>query len=708
MKNEFEVFCDRAANAASVAAAGLARDSSKSLSAAYRSAVRFVMGSIAALMLETRDVPHAEDTCRALRHLAANEKTCRSASDLISTFGKSTGVDLLTSSGSINLPLEHERAVLRSILASDEGIPLTSVYFDSVPPEWIGRLYEQLLSLRPMYEADSQKIVLQSDLRGRKKSGSFFTPPYIIDHIVTNALGRLENPSAARIMDPSMGPGEFLIRTLRSLSRRLSVKDAAEKCIFGCDIDPAAVDIARFLVWLETGGQADARTIAEHLVCADALVLNWEDAFPDVFSSEPGFDAAIGNPPYVAAKNGMSVGSRSGRGQSDYYLLFLEGIIRNRLVRPGGTLAMVLPDPFLIRANAAHVRRELLGKWTIESVVHIEGAFPSANVANIVLDCTNRPPLSDMFPVVRLDKSHLRQQFVLRPAVTVSKLSKYVKHSFALAQPRAEVLYLVDDDHWKQAFSAIHGLEMSLSAIKPPFVYLKDIGVETTFRGEEIGKRAIISSKGDLPILLGGQSLEPYRVNWEGHRISWDAVNKCMDWYRGEKIVLQKSSAKLIAAFDSKGYIIPQSVYGIKLNPGGYHPLYLLALLNSTFLNGYVFRAFTGYKLVQPQLELEDIRKLPIRSINFYSTPSERAKLADEGRKVFEAELSNGHGDFTKLGGLIKKWDKSGREDSAHDLLVYLAGLATKAAAGERVESLLSSRIHRAIDTVVESLYGVT
>lgn len=708
MKNEFEAFCDRAANAASVAAAGLARDDSESLTAAYRTAVRFVMGVIAALMLETHDIPHAEATCKSLRQLASEEWTAGSAADLISTLGKSTGVDLLASTGSINLSLEHERAVFRSILASDDGIPLAPVYFDSVPPEWIGRLYERLLSFRPAHTGNSQGIILQSDLRGRKKSGSFFTPPYIIDHIVTNSLGRIKNPSAARIIDPSMGPGEFLIRALRSLSRRSNVKDAAEKCIFGCDIDPVAVDIARFLVWLETGGQADARAIAGHMVCADALGFRWEDAFPDAFSEEQGFDAVIGNPPYVAAKNGMSVDSRSVRGQSDYYLLFLESVIKNRLVRPGGTLAMVLPDPFLVRANAAHVRRELLGKWTIESIVHIEGAFPSANVANIVLHCSNRLPTVDKFPVVRLDKSPLRRQFELRPGVAVSKLSKYVDHGFALAQPRAEVLYLVDDDRWKQVFSTIHGPKMSLSGIELPFVYLKDLGVETTFRGEEIGKRVILSSKGDLPILLGGQSLEPYRVNWEGHRISRDSVNKCMDWYRGEKIVIQKSSAKLIAAFDRKGYIIPQSVYGIKLNPGGYHPLYLLALLNSAFLNGYVFRAFTGYKLVQPQLELEDIRKLPIRSINFDSTLAERAKLAGEGQKVFETELSNGHGDFPKLGGLIRKWDKTGREDSTHDLLVHLAGLATKAAAGERVESLLAGRIHRAIDTVVESLYGVT
>lgn len=698
MKNEFEVFCDRAAKAGAVAAEGLG-DGSESLALAYRSAVQFVTGIIAALMLEPRDIPQAEETCIELRRVAGDTGSWESAVHSLTALGKSTGVELLTSAGRIHLSAKCGRAVLRSLLASDDGVPLAPVYFNSIPSTWISRLYERLLDLKPALSDQSPGVELRQDSKGRKKSGSFFTPPYIIDHIITNSLGRINEPSASRILDPSMGPGDFLIRALGYLSRKCSVIEAVENCIFGCDIDPIAVDIARFLLWLESGGHADAKVIAKHLVCADALCaesLKWSEVFS-------GFDAVIGNPPYIASKNGMSVDNRAARGQSDYYLMFLESVIENRLVRPGGTLAMVLPDPFLVRGNAAHVRRELLGKWTVESVVHIKGAFPSVNVANVILDCTNKPSASGHFPVVRLDKSRLRRQFELRPGTAVARLSKPVSPAFALVQPRAEVLYLVDDDRWRRVFSMIHGPEMSLSKIMQPFAFLKDLGVEATFRGEEIGKKVILASDGGLPILLGGQSLEPYRITWEGRRISRKSVTKPIKWYEGEKILLQKSSARLIAAFDGSGHIIPQSIYGIKLKPGNYHPLYLLALLNSAFLNEYIFRAFTGYKLVQPQIELEDVRRLPIRLIRFDMCLADRTKLADEGQDVFDSELLNSAGDFPLLGELVREWMDRGNEAAVHDLLVHLAGLIIKAESGEP----LVRRIRSAIDAVVDNLYGV-
>lgn len=718
--SEFEAFRTRAVEAATIATTGLAGGDTAALDESYRSAVRFVLGILSLLMLEPKDVLGADKACRMMR----DDTEWRNVSRTIAVIAKSTGVDILKST----IDDHSAQAAVKALLNPDQG---SLVHFD-IPSGWISLLYEHFLNIKP--KSDSNGVTLDLDSINRKRSGSFYTPPYVIDYIVRHSLGKLDDSAMPRILDPSMGAGNFLIRALSTLSHGCNNSvTIAENCLFGCDIDPIAVDITRFLIWFETGCKADARVIARHVIRADALAselsFRWQDAFPDaflLFPDGPGFHAVIGNPPYVAAKNGAGsvMGNRTwvmGKealrqsfpcpmppvpilpkvGQTDYYLLFLESMIENQLVRVGGMLGMVLPDPFLVRENAAQVREKILRDWTVESIVHIAGVFREAQVANVILICSNEKPGNVEFPVVRLDKAEQRRRFELNPERAVSELSSHLSPKFALAQPRAEALYLADN----ALFKRLHGPDMSLSKVVLPFVFLEDIGVEAVFRGEEIGKRTILESEGDLPILLGGQSVHRYRVDWEGNHIAREAVSKQVEWYMGEKILLQKSSARLIAAFDPDGLIVPQSVYGIKLKEGAYSPLYLLALLNSRFLNDYVFQAFTGYKLVQPQIELEDVRRLPIRTISFTLDTSERASLADEGQRIFRQELS-GSGDFLHLGALVRDWLTSGKEDAVHDILVHLAGLAISARKEDPLVEIIVERIDRALDAVVERLYS--
>lgn len=704
-KSEFDAFCARAVEAAEVVTAGLAANNQAALEPSYRSAIRFVFGIISTLIIDSRGIGPAGDAATAIHQAASDASVWESTHRKVTSLGKSTGLSLITELAEINLGPEYASSAIGILLAPSRDVILGLGYFDSIPSTWLSTLYEQMLALHPHFSDETPGVTLESDSRGRKRSGSFFTPPYLADYIVSKTVGRLDDPKFAKVLDPSMGPGHFLLQTLSFLSKKgILSAHVAENCLHGCDIDPIAVDVARFLVWMETFGEADAHKIAENLICTDALSDNfsWAGAFPDVFDGSRGFDAVIGNPPYVASKNGAfeDGGSPSrGRGQSDYYLQFMECIIRKRLVRSGGSFSMVLPDPFLVRSNAAHIRRKLLSEWTIDEVIHISGAFSGAQVANVVPISTNRLPDSSEFRAIRIDNLLDRRRFELDPHRIASKLAKRVNSRFALSQPGAEMLYLAGDG-WQSAFQRIHGPEMSVSHISAPFVHLKDIGIEVLFRGEEIGKKAISEGDGELPILLGGESVRRYGINWEDHKISRESVAKPMEWYSGTKVLLQKSTGKLVAALDTEGFVVPQSVYGIKLREGRYHLLYLLALLNSRFLNEYVFRAFTGYKLVQPQLELEDIKRLPIRVMPFSMSDEERKSLADMGKRTYENGLSDRNGDFSELSKLVLSWLESEKDDAAHDLLVFLAGEAMTYRNTEQ-----ASRIDSAIDAVVDILY---
>ena len=143
----------------------------------------------------------------------------------------------------------------------------------------------------------------------RRRSGSNYTPRELTEPIVRHTLEPLLNrlrgedgeaPSPARILDlkicdPAMGSGAFLVETCRQLADALS--DAwrahdetpvippdenevvharrlvAQKCLYGIDRNPMAVDLAKTSLWLSTLARDHPLTFLDHAFRhGDALV----------------------------------------------------------------------------------------------------------------------------------------------------------------------------------------------------------------------------------------------------------------------------------------------------------------------------------------------------------------------------------------------------------------------------------------------------
>lgn len=607
----------------------------------------------------------------------------------------------------------------KSLLRPTPDAPIDSIFFQTIPLSWLGCAYQGLLAFRPSKNLDR----LESSRTRRKDAGVYFTPPPLVSYIIDSVVSPLaqtrkitdHNPHAVRILDPAMGGGDFLCAAVEKLANSDDEAQIAAGCVYGADIDPTAVEISRFCVWASSRfADGIAVNVNSHLICADSLGsddkhFDWKRAFSEVFT-HGGFDAVVGNPPYIAAKNGLA---HMSRGQSDSYLLFLNLVMKNDLVRTGGMLSMVLPDPMLVRENAAEVRRSLISDWTIKSLLHISGAFRDAQVANIVPVCKNAAPSDDHFSVCRIESRADRRAFVLRPVQTFESLARNLRREVVLSQRRYEFLYLLEDGRFGEIIRKIHGESAALSNYQAPFVPLKDLNVKAIYRGEEVGKSNIRRESGDMPVIMGGQSIRPYEILWEGVKTSRSWVKKSVERYHSTKIMLQKSSARLVAALDrvSKnhiGYVFPQSVYGIELCKPGIDEVYLLCILNSRVMNEYVRRAVTGYKFVQPQIEIEDIRALPIRQISFTTPPDERKAGLACGIEIFESESLRG-ASFPRLSNFIAQCTE--RSDVAHDMLVYLGNLVIDLTQADRTSPSpdLTARLEStraAVETVVSRLYS--
>jgi hypothetical protein len=140
----------------------------------------------------------------------------------------------------------------------------------------------------------------------RRRSGSHYTPRSLTEPIVRTTLRPVlealgERPTAAQILDlkvcdPAMGSGAFLVEACRQLAGKLEEAWAAhgetptnippdetvelharrlvaQRCLYGVDKNPFAVNLAKVSLWLVTLARDHALTFIDHsLKCGDSPV----------------------------------------------------------------------------------------------------------------------------------------------------------------------------------------------------------------------------------------------------------------------------------------------------------------------------------------------------------------------------------------------------------------------------------------------------
>lgn len=173
----------------------------------------------------------------------------------------------------------------------------------------LGTIYEGLLEhhLQPIAPEHGWTVDLFNDQGERKTSGSYYTPDFIVRSMVDRTLGPLlsdavadQPDDAAKIaavlaincIDPSMGSGHFLVEATEYIARflvDLAVTPGVEgrgeadlaywkrrvvqSCIYGVDLNPLAVDLAKLSLWLATVAKDRPLSFLDHhLRCGNALV----------------------------------------------------------------------------------------------------------------------------------------------------------------------------------------------------------------------------------------------------------------------------------------------------------------------------------------------------------------------------------------------------------------------------------------------------
>jgi len=210
---------------------------------------------------------------------------------------------------------------------------IKSLYYPDSPYEFsvlssdiLGQVYERFLG--KVIRLEGKRVVIDEKPEVKKAGGVYYTPTYIVSHIVENTLSqslkektpaqvsgldkRVREPFPLRVLDPACGSGSFLIRAYQHLLdwyREQYLKDGPEKYskgrepklylaskdnwrltivekrrillthIFGVDVDQQAVEVTKLSLLLkilegETAGEVSREMSFFHVRALPDLASN--------------------------------------------------------------------------------------------------------------------------------------------------------------------------------------------------------------------------------------------------------------------------------------------------------------------------------------------------------------------------------------------------------------------------------------------------
>ena len=522
--------------------------------------------------------------------------------------------------------------------------------FSIIPADVLGNVYENYLGHQ--LKKSKKEEHLDKNLKKRKEQGIYYTPKFIVDYIVQNALGpvldkcrSINDLQKVKVLDPACGSGSFLVAAMNFLIKKYKEFNTEpsgflkiqilQGNIYGVDLDQQAVELARLNLLLNTfDGQIKLPGLENNIKNGNSLIsgtveelkkyfgknyhdkkpFNWQEEFPEVFK-QGGFDCIIGNPPYIrnrelpeSDKKYFSDKFISAQGQYDIYQLFYEQAIM--LLEDFGYLGFITSNKYAIADYGKKLREFILENCKIRSIV---------DVSNV--DVFKEAATYPYIIILEKSKDNSNNSFGAYKVESEANLEKNK--------------IIINQDEIKATSTKNFVLKTELPFLKKienSSAKLGDIAViKETIHTGNIREKLIVDKPEDKTCkkLLAGKDCHRYWFRWGGKYIKYDKdliEKEAGDYanlpepkyFENPKILLRDISKYPEAIIDEEKYYSVNTLYSIQLIKNNYDLYYILACLNSKLIRSWFAYKFEDAHVSGGFLRFKKIytSQIPIREID--------------------------------------------------------------------------------------------
>ena len=499
------------------------------------------------------------------------------------------------------------------------------------------------------------------------------------------------------ILDPACGSGSFLIGAYRYLLNYHCdwyVKDGPEKHrkelfqaasgewrlttqekkrillnnIYGVDIDSQAVEVTKLSLLLKVlEGESDETLkrqlsfvheralpdLGQNIKCGNSLIgpdyfagqlmpdedemrrvnpFDWNAEFPEIMKAG-GFDAVIGNPPYVDIK-GLPIGDvkyvfqkySASNNRVNLFAAFLEkshSLCKSSQFR----LSMIVPTALLTQDSYRALRKKFLQTSHVASLVRLPNESFGKAAGDVKVDTV----------IVVLEQSRDPEEPVEIIAYSgyerISAIQPSSAHVYGKTSQSAWVK--TDDCLWALRVNSVEDsiiakCEQDAISLEQCAEFCLGLTPYDKYKGHserQIKDRAFHASfkkDGTYKKLLAGNDVCRYFVKWNGKEWisygNWLGAPREQRFFTERHILVKQiidwSSKRIWASITGEELYNTQNAFNL-LPKHGWNLNYLLAVLNSKLMTYYHRRKFLDqFKMRFQKILIKDCRRFPMRAIN--------------------------------------------------------------------------------------------
>lgn len=548
--------------------------------------------------------------------------------------------------------------------------------FKAMPADVLGTVYENYLSHR--LSKSRKGTTVSKDAGKRKEQGIYYTPSYIVDYIVKNALGpvldkckTIEDIKKIKVLDPACGSGSFLIKAFevifekykefgfRGLEDLLKIQILQEN-IYGVDLDQQAVEITRLNLLISALSKREKLPSLDNIKNGNSLVsgtdeelqkyfgknfldkkpFNWQEEFPEVFK-QGGFDVIIGNPPWsskIDSEDNKIIAKKFGWSEKNVNIcaLFINDAFEK--LRLNGTLGFLLPKVVIKNTAYLDIRERILKEFHMSSIWDF-GQFPGVASDSIGLiinkkksDADTKIYFYDNYDLI--GKNSINQK-------TYLKSSSFI-FSLKLNPGIQKLLNKISNDSLElgELFKIKRGIELGQKSLlvkclkcgsynEAGVKYYAEVGEKkckkcgSKLNLDEENTLQISSNKKDVRYVkkaIAGSQLQRFLIqDYYFIPKELEGIDYKLDAFSGNKILIKRIDTRPAGTFTDDDVLAFNTVYSIynhDLPKNNF--LFTLGILNSNIMGFFYEHSYNIGMNLTTQVTVDFLSKLPIKNIPSY------------------------------------------------------------------------------------------